>query len=268
VFLDEVGEMSLRMQALLLRFLECGEIQRVGSERARITVDVRSIAATNRQLQERICRGAFREDLFYRLNVVHFAIPPLRERRDDIPPLVDYLLQRHAESSPAGLLQVAPEAMTWLVAHEWRGNVRELRNVVERAVVRAGGSGVIQLEHVAQELRGGRPAVLDRAVDDPVRSRVDELYERITTGGESFWSVVYEPFMQRDVRRDDLRTIVARGLEQTCGSYKVLMELYNMNSGDYRRFLSFLRKYDCHVPFQPFRVVRPVETRVDRLGAA
>src|SRR5207342_3961369 len=90
IFLDEVGEMSLRMQALLLRFLENGEIQRVGSERYQTTVDVRVISATNRDLLERTKEGEFREDLYYRLNVVHFVVPPLRERRDDIAPLFDH----------------------------------------------------------------------------------------------------------------------------------------------------------------------------------
>ena len=97
IFMDEVGEMSLRMQALLLRFLESGEIQRVGSDRPQTRVDVRVIAATNRNLIERIATKDFREDLYYRLNVIHLTVPPLRERREDIPDLLDYFLRAYAE---------------------------------------------------------------------------------------------------------------------------------------------------------------------------
>ncbi|MBP7483572.1 MAG: sigma-54 factor interaction domain-containing protein, partial [Lacunisphaera sp.] len=93
VFMDEVGEMSLRMQALLLRFLETGEIQRVGDERNRVNANVRVVAATNRRLPERIAAGEFREDLYYRLNVIHITIPPLRERKDDVTPLLDHFLR-------------------------------------------------------------------------------------------------------------------------------------------------------------------------------
>src|SRR6266446_4825098 len=93
IFMDEVGEMSLRMQALLLRFLEDGDVYRVGSERKSGTVNVRVVAATNRVLLDRIAAGAFREDLYYRLNVIHLVIPPLRERREDIPPLLEYFLE-------------------------------------------------------------------------------------------------------------------------------------------------------------------------------
>src|SRR5262245_20090437 len=96
VFLDEIGEMTLRMQGLLLRFLESGEIQKVGAERATRTVNVRVIAATNRILKDLIAQGAFREDLFYRLNVIHLIAPPLRERKDDIPILVEHFLRRFA----------------------------------------------------------------------------------------------------------------------------------------------------------------------------
>ena len=94
IFLDEIGEMTLRMQGLLLRFLETGEIQKVGADRTGSRVDVRIIAATNRNLREMIAQGLFREDLFYRLNVIHLIVPPLRERKEDIPPLVEHFLGR------------------------------------------------------------------------------------------------------------------------------------------------------------------------------
>ena len=136
MFLDEIGEMTLRMQGLLLRFLETGELQKVGADRVGGRVNVRVIAATNRNLRDMIAQGTFREDLFYRLNVIHLMVPPLRERREDIPALVEHFLdavharQRHRRS-PA----ISPEAMQALTEYSWPGNVRELENVIERLVV-------------------------------------------------------------------------------------------------------------------------------------
>ena len=102
IFLDEIGEMTLRMQGLLLRFLETGEIQKVGAERVSVATNVRVIAATNRNLRDMIAQGQFREDLFYRLNVIHLIVPPLRERREDIPELVEYFLRRYTGGTANG----------------------------------------------------------------------------------------------------------------------------------------------------------------------
>jgi DNA-binding NtrC family response regulator len=251
LFMDEVGEMSLRMQALLLRFLESGEIQRVGAERPQARVNVRVIAATNRNLTERIASKDFREDLYYRLNVIHLTIPPLRERREDVPELLDHFIQhystRHSLPTPA----LTPESLNHLVAYAWPGNVRELKNFVERLVLRA-RSGVILPSDLPLEIVPP-PQVTPVAIE-PTRTRgVDRMYDRMTKGRESFWTVVYEPFMSRDMTRDDLRGLVSRGLEQTRGSYRILVQLFNMPDSDYKRFLNFLRKHDCQMPFQRFR---------------
>src|SRR6185312_8483520 len=109
IFLDEIGEMTLRMQGLLLRFLETSEIQKVGAERGGRAVDVRVIAATNRNLRELIAQGQFREDLFYRLNVIHIVVPPLRERREDIPLLAHQFLSQFSGASRSGITAVSPE---------------------------------------------------------------------------------------------------------------------------------------------------------------
>src|SRR5687767_6468137 len=127
VFLDEVGEMSLRMQALLLRFLENGEIQAVGSDAARTTVDVRVIAATNRNLADMVASGGFREDLLYRLRVIHLHVPSLRERGADIRPLAMHFFARSGR-----LVTLTDEAWQALERYKWPGNVRELQNVVEQ----------------------------------------------------------------------------------------------------------------------------------------
>ena len=137
VFLDEVGEMTLRMQGLLLRFFETGEIQKVGADRVIGTVNVRVIAATSPNLTDLIAQGQFREDLFYRLNAIHLHVPPLRERRDDVQVLLPYSLrvysQRHGVPTP----DLSPDALRLLTACDWPGTVREPKNVIERLVVRA-----------------------------------------------------------------------------------------------------------------------------------
>src|SRR5438132_509343 len=136
VFMDEIGEMSLRMQALLLRFLESDEIQSVGAERPRARVDVRVIAATNRRLVDRIATKEFRKDLYYRLNVIHVVIPPLRERREDVWPLLAHFLDHFAAQHRMVAPKITPEAIQQLEAYGWPGNVRELRNLAERLIVR------------------------------------------------------------------------------------------------------------------------------------
>ncbi len=137
LFLDELGELDLTLQPKLLRVLERREIKRVGSAKP-IRVDVRVIAATNRNLEQEVREGRFREDLFYRLSVVRVALPPLRARKDDIPLLVDYILATHASNRTAvgerRIQSVAPQAFQCLIEYEWPGNVRELVNVIERAV--------------------------------------------------------------------------------------------------------------------------------------
>src|SRR6186713_385377 len=142
VFLDEVGEMSTRMQVVLLRFLETGEIQRIGADRVHTRVNVRLITATNRDLESQIIAGTFREDLFFRLNVVRLSIPPLRERLEDIPLLINYYLNFYCQLHKVPTAEVAADAMDALVAYRWPGNVRELKNVVERVVLRTSGQTV------------------------------------------------------------------------------------------------------------------------------
>jgi DNA-binding NtrC family response regulator len=254
IFMDEVGEMSLRMQALLLRFLENGEIQRVGSEQVRSALNVRVIAATNRDLMKRIAEKSFREDLFYRLNVIHVSISPVRERVEDIPLLFDHFIRVYCERHRIDRPVVLEETMARLTAYQWPGNVREIKNVVERLVVRT-QSGVITPEDLPREISGRWVAPAASHATVAIRPTPDVLFERMSVDGESFWSVVYEPFMSRDLTRQDLRLVVSRGLEETRGSYKALVQFFNLAPGDYKRFLSFLRKYECQMPFQPFRAL-------------
>src|SRR5712692_176713 len=236
VLLDEVGEMSLRMQSLLLRFLETGEIQPVGCDRPRARVDVRVIAMTNRHLMEQIAAKTFREDLYYRLNVIHIVVPPLRDRRQDIPILVEQFLRGSVQTYGTESPEMTPEAMVCLMQYDWPGNVRELKNVIERCVVRA-RTRTITPEALPAELRS-RPLTVTAPTQPPRPSIAEQAFDQMVNGRESFWSVVYQPFMSRDLTRDDVRRVVTLGLERVSGSYRMLISLFNMPREDYKRFLS------------------------------
>jgi transcriptional regulator with PAS, ATPase and Fis domain len=258
VFLDEIGEMSLRMQGLLLRFLETGEIQRVGSVRIGSRVDVRVIAATNRQLMDHVASKTFREDLYYRLNVFQITVPPLRDRHGDIGLLFDYFQRAYARKHDVEAGTVSSEVRACLEAYSWPGNIRELKNVVERLVVRLHGRPV-GLSDLPGEIltNGAGPRTRQAAPSKP--STADVMFSQMVDEHRSFWAVVYPPFMSRDLTRDDLRSIVGRGLQRTAGNYKLLVRLFNMQASDYKRFLNFLRKHHCHMPFQQFRTTAPAD---------
>jgi DNA-binding NtrC family response regulator len=258
VFLDEVGEMSPRMQALLLRFLETGELQMVGGSatRADLHADVRVITATNRDLAAAVAARDFREDLFYRLNVLHLRIPPLRDRKDDIVTLVRHYVRFFAQEHGLDPPRLAPAVLDAMLKYAWPGNVRELKNVVERLVLRC-TDGQIEPHHLPVEIVS---ATVSAAPDSSHASlshvnRIERLLERMLDEQESFWTGVYPAFMARDITRDDLRHIIHHGLDRTRGSYRMLLALFNMDPGDYKRFLCFLRQHECQLPFQRFRML-------------
>jgi transcriptional regulator with PAS, ATPase and Fis domain len=162
LFLDEIGELTPALQVKLLRVIETGTFRRVGGT-VDIRVDVRIIAATNRSLETMMQEGAFREDLYYRINVFSIQIPPLRERPEDIPMLVEHFV-RHSPIIPKRHLNVAPDAMGVLARYRWPGNVRELENVVERALILCDGP-TIEAEHLPMGVRV-RPAFEEQAPSD------------------------------------------------------------------------------------------------------
>ena len=267
IFLDEIGETSLRMQALMLRFLENGEIWRIGADRVQATSDVRVIAATNRDLAERIEQREFRADLYYRLNVLHIKIPPLRERRDEIPLFLEHFMRVYSERHISPNPELTSAARAALLAYDWPGNIRELKNVVERLIVRRHTGPIDEGDLPAEVIGLSRQRVAARPDAVVVRSRADELYDRMVVEGESFWSAVHPLFTARDMTRDDLRAIVTRGLTQTRGSYRLVLQLFNMPAEDYKAFLNFLRKHQCHVPFFQFRCLPPPAARGEAAAA-
>jgi transcriptional regulator with PAS, ATPase and Fis domain len=245
LFLDEVGEMSLRMQALLLRFLENGEIQAVGADHSQARVDVRVVAATNRNLDELVVAGQFREDLLYRLRVIHLHVPPLRDRVEDVQALTRHFLALSGRD-----LNFTDDALQAFLEYRWPGNVRELRNVVEQLVWLSAGD-VVQVEHLPVLMRRepemvACPAKRHSAV-------ADELYDGLVKHGLSFWQHVYPMFLSRDITRHDLRELVRRGLRESQGRYKSMLTLFGMPNNDYRRFMNFLAAHDCGVGVREFR---------------
>ena len=164
IFLDEVGDMSLRTQAKVLRVLQEGEVERIGSQKT-VNVDVRVIAATNKDLETAIEKGDFREDLYFRLNVIPINVPPLRERPEDIVPLVSHFVKQFASESNFRAKTFNPAAMETLKRHAWRGNVRELRNTIERLLIMAEGDeiGPAQLSDVLRRAPEGGAAAPEPA---------------------------------------------------------------------------------------------------------
>ena len=253
LFLDEVGEMSPRMQAVLLRFTENGEVNPVGSDRPARIVDVRLIAATNRSLSQRVAAGAFRGDLFYRLNVIQVNVPALRDRRSDIVPLFRHFVAEFVRIHGIGAPTLMEPALDALRDYSWPGNVRELRNLAEQLVVKSTGRSIDRADlpfHVIGALESGGPAAasLEPA---PETAPADRAWNRIVADGISFWTAVYKPFMDRELTKADVRLIVRRGLKESRGSYRQLTELFRLTPRDYRRFLAFLHQHDCHVTAGP-----------------
>jgi transcriptional regulator with GAF, ATPase, and Fis domain len=251
MFLDEVGEMSLRMQGLLLRFLETGELQKVGADRAMGRVDVRVIAATNRNLRDMIAQGVFREDLFYRLNVIHLPVPPLRERKEDIPVLIEHFLAQFTRANGYAVKAISDEAIAQLTGYAWPGNVRELENVIERLVVTCKAE-IATPDDLPVEIRMQQGVGL-RPKRERRRTVADDLFKRLTEERESFWAAVYPLYMQREITRGNVRDLVRKGLEEARGNYKIVARLFNMEPRDYKRFLNFLRKHNCQLPFKEYR---------------
>jgi DNA-binding NtrC family response regulator len=258
LFLDELGEMSLRMQAMLLRFADAGEIQPVGALGMIQATDVRLITATNRDLRAHIEAGAFRQDLYYRVNVIAIYVPPLRHHAEDVPALLEHYLQRASLAHRMPTPQLDASATEALVAYSWPGNVRELRNVAERLVLEEFRRPV-----TADDLR--LSAALEPcttiAQQRQESSRSPGLWEEFEAG-RNFWTVVYQPFRQRELTRRDVVNLVHEALSRTGGSYRSLLELFNLPVRDYKRFHAFLRLQNCTLDVRRYR--RPAhETPVD-----
>jgi DNA-binding NtrC family response regulator len=188
LFLDEIGDMSLPLQSKLLRVLQEREFEKLGSART-IKVDVRIVAATSADLEKRINDSSFRADLFYRLNVVHLKLPPVRDRREDIEPLALHLLARFCESAGLPTKTIADDAWDALKSYRWPGNVRQLQNAMERSAALSGLAPVITLKDLPEEVRGGAPLGITPAIGQVEEPAVERA---IPDEGLNFDAVVTE----------------------------------------------------------------------------
>ena len=227
LFLDEIGDMPAELQTKLLRALQERTIERVGGQES-IRIDVRVLAATNRDLETMMREGRFREDLFYRLNVVTVTLPPLRERRRDIPLLVEHLLAKYA--TDLGERGVAPEALDRLVGHEWPGNVRELENVVQRAMVMA-TSGVILPEHLPI---GPVSAAASVAIDATLEEIIERKLLECVRGLREHASAHLYDLMIGLVEKPLLRAV----LRETSGNQVRAAQILGINRNTLRKKLT------------------------------
>lgn len=248
LFLEEIDAVSAPIQDQLVRLFEAGRFRKNRMmTQGREEVDVRMISSTNRNLLDLVDRGLFRADLFYRLNVVHLIVPPLRERQSDIPALVDHFIHRYGGSRPTAV-RFSDAAMASLVAYPWPGNVRELENVVRRLVVDVPDL-TIRLEHLPPEIRRSGWVALRRKPDRR-RDIAAELYAQMRDQRQSFWSAIHSPFVTHDITRATVRDVVRLGLDDADGDYRRLTRLFNLEPEDYRPLMYFLKRHHCDIPPQ------------------
>ncbi len=262
IFLDEIGDMALSTQTKILRALQEGEIQRVGSSET-IKVNVRMLAATNKPLEEMVKEKTFREDLYYRLNVVRIQLPPLRERMEDVPQLIDFVLKRLARDSKADTKSISPEALAVLSKYKWPGNVRELENLVYRSAVMAQGETIL-IKDLPQEVVGAvgdlgkltpAPFVVEpeKAVEEesdtvapasesvaaPIAEPVPAAVEAIVgmPAGDPFDAVYQQLRKEKEtnILEHMEREIIARALEETGGKQVKAAEILGMTRATLRK---------------------------------
>lgn len=252
IFLDEIGDMALTTQTKILRALQEGEIQRVGSSET-IKVKVRMLAATNKPLEEMVKEKTFREDLYYRLNVVRIQLPPLRERKEDVPQLIDFVLKRLARDSKADIKSISPEALALLNQYRWPGNVRELENIIYRSAVLAQGEMILIKDlpqEVVQAIGASMPAAASTATpvsepaasDDPVETADAPLPlpEETLLGQPPTdpYDAVYKDL--RDTHKTNIlehaeRALIARALDESGGKQVKAAEILGMTRATLRK---------------------------------
>jgi Nif-specific regulatory protein len=218
VFLDEIGELSLVLQAKLLRVLQERVMERVGGTTP-IKLDIRVLAATNRDLEEAVRNGAFRQDLFYRLNVVRLRAPALRERPEDILPLAEHFAKKYAAECGRKIIGLAPEVRTTLQSYSWPGNVRELENAIERAVV-LGSTDTILAEDLPEQVWASRPpavaaSLYEEAVDAAKRDVVVRAFEQANYDHETAARLLglHPNYLHKLIRTMDLKPVIKRAAD-------------------------------------------------------
>ncbi|QLA17164.1 sigma-54-dependent transcriptional regulator [Desulfolutivibrio sulfoxidireducens] len=258
ILLDEISEMDMGLQAKLLRVLQEGEFDRVGGMET-VRADVRVLATTNRRLEEYVEEGKFRQDLYYRLNVIPLKLPPLRERGQDIPRLADYFVDKYCRAYGIARPRFAPEAMDWLVAYDWPGNVRELQNLMERAVLLASG-GLITMAHFLLDADNWPDLEIaaEREANAPLAVGAGEGATRTGPGEDEaggglvpaggFAALAGEP--SGEIETLDLmeRRMIMKSLDKTEGNRTQAAQLLGISVRTLRNKLNEYRKLGLNIP--------------------
>jgi len=243
IFLDEIGDMPIHVQAKILRFIQEGEIQRLGGSET-IRVDVRLLAATNKNLQSGVKEGWFREDLYYRLNVVTIHLPPLRERREDIPHLVAYFLSRFTRDLHKEALGISQEAMETLTNYWWPGNIRELENAIKRAMVICKGNEILP-EHLPEQLldAAGTRERAGEELENALEPLLDRLFELIIKAAKENPGLDIISMLEKGM--------IERAIRLTCGNKVQAASMLGINRNTLR---NKMERY--HIEEEPSREQR------------
>lgn len=248
VFLDEVSNLPMRLQGKLLRVLQEREIRRIGEITPR-KIDVQIIAATNRDLLCEIEKGRFRRDLYHRLNVMQIQVPPLRDRTDDIPILIDWFLGKLAQMTGGQGKTFSREARQILHAYKYPGNVRELAHIVESSYYVSQGR-VIQMEDLPAEVR--KTDMAECAVRN-AEWDARMILRRIDKGEGNFDELVKLPFMKRQIGVDMVRKLLHIVLIDSGGLYRSAFQRLRIPDGEYATIKQFLKRNGCYLDFRPYR---------------
>lgn len=248
LFLDEISNLSHQLQGKLLRVLQEREVRRIGDLVAR-KIDLRVIAATNRNLSDEVARGGFRQDLYYRLNGMGITVPPLRERLEDVALLLDHFLNQSAQKTGGQAKAFSPRALELLKRCRYPGNVRELMNIVGNGYYTAPGN-VIDAEHLPVEVRQAHVAQLLGKPDD---EHAREIYQAIRADKGRFEDLLKAPFKEHRVSREVILGVIRHALTESRGRYKEALGLLGVEEKDYHGTMTFLKRHDCCPDFRPFR---------------
>lgn len=247
VFLDEISNLSTKLQGKLLRVLQEREVRRIGETQHR-RIDIQIIAATNHNLLEEIRKGRFRKDLYYRLNAMQVFLVPLREHFEDIPILVDWFLRKTIQMEDGKVKAFSHQALTFLSAFPFPGNVRELRNIVQSSYYNCPGN-LIEMGHLPSEIQS-------EAAEQPLGGHEvtgRQIFDRIREGKGTFDLLVKEPFLERTFGRNTVRQVLRLALRETGGRYRDAFRLLKIPSAQYASMMIFLKRHFCYLDFRPFR---------------
>ena len=245
LFLDEISNMPMRIQVKLLRALQEREIRRIG-ETAPRKIEIRVVAASNKDLADEMENGRFCSDLYYRIKGMEINTPPLRERAEDIPLLIERFLQRIFDQEKGETRRFSPEAMEMLRQYSYPGNIRELNNIVMTAYY-------MSYDHIIEAGALPREVRIRSAAGSAANPAADNLYRKILAGGGGFEDLVKKPYLARRIEASVVRGVIRLALTDSSGVYRNAFALLRMPKNQYAATMQFLKRHDCYLDFLPFR---------------